>query len=148
MSPRDESHIQNAFTPLQNMSLNHKSNSLIQRQKPTIHLSLNAQHVLVCQIPVSIPLLGTYLYSIGTHHRNLLKSLVAVSRVTYFILWAHIKNHVRDKFIKQLKRGRIWKQWWWMNWEEFPGSRQSMHAWLYSGLLQALKGEYLLALGS
>ena len=30
-------------------------------------------------------LLFTYLYSTGTHHENLLKSLVTVSRVTYFI---------------------------------------------------------------
>jgi len=32
---------------------------------------------------------GTCLYSVGTHHGNLLKSLVTMSRVTYFILWAH-----------------------------------------------------------
>ena len=28
---------------------------------------------------------GIYLYSVGTHHRNLLKSLVAMRKVTYFI---------------------------------------------------------------
>ena len=27
----------------------------------------------------------TYLYSVGTHHRDLFKSLVAISRVAYFI---------------------------------------------------------------
>jgi len=34
--------------------------------------------VMVCQKPISPPLLGTHLYSVGTHHRNLLKWLVTM----------------------------------------------------------------------
>jgi len=38
----------------------------------------------------------TYLYSVDTHHRNLLKSLVTTSRVTYAIPRAHTGNCVNQ----------------------------------------------------
>ena len=62
----------------------------------TIHATYLCKitHVLVHQKHISIPAIGIYLYSTGTHHRNLLKSLVTMSRVTYFILQACTGNCV------------------------------------------------------
>ena len=44
---------------------------------------------------------GIYLYSIDTYHRNLLKSLVAMRRVTYFIL---VGPNSREKIQKNPRR--------------------------------------------
>ena len=42
-------------------------------------------------VPVyNITCFGTYLYSVGTNHRNLLKLLVSMSRLTYFVLQVHV----------------------------------------------------------
>ena len=37
---------------------------------------------------------GIYLYSVDTHHGNLLKSFATMSRVTFFILHGHMRNCV------------------------------------------------------
>lgn len=50
---------------------------------------------------ISIPLVGIYLYSAGTLHGNLLKSLVTMSRMTYFILWVP-QRKLRQQTVKTL----------------------------------------------
>ena len=50
---------------------------------------------------ISIPLVGIYLYSVGTLHGNLLKSLVTMSRMTYFILWGPLRK-LRQQTVKTL----------------------------------------------
>ena len=75
------------YTSSKRKSQNHESVSLLcynNKNQPSIHQSMHNNTF------------GTYLYSVGTHHRNLLKSLVAVSRVTYLILMAHTENFVHQ----------------------------------------------------
>ena len=88
----------------------------------------------------------------STQYGNLLKSLVATNRVTYFILLAHMQNCISQNqcivgraFRKKhgadglqrskLRQGR--NVWQWVK-----------HAWLYSDLLRDLQGEHLSALAS
>ena len=52
------------------------------------------------QKPISIPLLS-YLFIFRRHHRNLLKSLVTMSRMTYFILSANTGNGVNYSTVKR-----------------------------------------------
>ena len=59
------------------------------------------------------PFLDTYLYSIGTHYGNLLKSLVNMSRVACFIPWVLTGNCIS---CHTKCRERIWKnegEWTW-----------------------------------
>ena len=56
--------------------------------QPSNHLSMNNN---IC--------FGTYLYSVRTHHRNLLKSLTTMRMVIYLILQAHTGNCVKPKIL-------------------------------------------------
>ena len=49
-------------------------------------------------------ILGNYLYSVSTHNGNLLKSLVTMSRVTYFILRTHTGYCVSQNTVKKERR--------------------------------------------
>ena len=41
--------------------------------------------------------LGIFLYSVSTHHGHLLKSLVTMSKVTYFVPRAHTETNAVKK---------------------------------------------------
>ena len=62
-------------------------------------------HVSVCQKLISILSLGTCFYSVDTHNRNRLKSLVTMSRVTYFILWAHMGKCISHNTVEKQEEG-------------------------------------------
>ena len=66
---------------------------------------MDNNHVSVCQKPFSILSLGTCLYSVDTHNRNRLKSLVTMSRVTYFILWAHTGKCISHNTVEKREEG-------------------------------------------
>ena len=63
------------------------------------------------------PHFGTYLYSLGTCHENLLKLLVTMHRVTYFIMWPHQKlcepkltiKRLAEDMEKKIKVNRPWQ---------------------------------------
>ena len=91
-------------------------------------------------------------HTVGTHHGNPLNHLtVTISRVAYFIPRAHtgIINTVKNQgevlekkkkikvIVRKRQKLRRRKAWQWVK-----------HAWLYSELLQALKGEHLSAVAS
>ena len=38
--------------------------------------------------------LSIFSYSVGTHNRNQIKSLVTMNKLTYFILWAHTVSNL------------------------------------------------------
>ena len=54
---------------------------------------MSKQYLLTYQYQWTITFC-TYLYSVGTHHRNILKLLVTMSRVTFFIPQAHTGNRI------------------------------------------------------
>ena len=111
-------HTQNSFTPVQNVSLNHKSVWFPVAMLKTNHLS-----IYQCTI--------TYVWVlIGTPHGNLLKSLATISRVR---IW----NKMKVNGLGRQKLG-----------QERNSGQWAKHAWLYPDLLQALKGHHLSALGS
>ena len=75
-------------TSSEDKSLNHSllSNSLLQRWKPSIYLLSSYQQAITC--------VGTYLITRVLNYKNLLKSLVTMSNVAYFIPQAHTGNCV------------------------------------------------------
>ena len=67
------------------------------KKQPSIYQS-TVKHALVHRKPMSSPLLPTYFCSVGIHNRNLLKSLVTMSRVTCFIPWAHTGDGISPNY--------------------------------------------------
>ena len=96
-SPQDESHIQNYITPVQNAThqITSLSNSLLQRQKPAIYLSMQ-----------SSTRFGTYLYSVGTHHGNLLKSIVTEQDDLLYSTGLHERRGFKDKWKWMAREGQ------------------------------------------
>ena len=113
-SPQDESHIQNYIiitdrfyralfsalehiTPVQNAShqITSLSNLLLQRQKPTIYLSMH-----------SSTRFGTYLYSVGTHHGNQLNSLVTEQDDLLYSTGPHERRGFKEKWKWMAREGR------------------------------------------
>ena len=62
-------------------------------------------HVSVCQKPISILSLSTCLHSVDTHNRNRFKSLETMSRVAYFILWAHMGKCISHNTVEKQEEG-------------------------------------------
>ena len=87
-SPQDESHIHISFTPVQNtvtyskFCLTHCCSS---KNSPLICLSVHSNTYFGMPETNTHSIPWCYLYSIGTHHGNLFKLLVIISRVTHFI---------------------------------------------------------------
>ena len=80
--------IQNTITPVQTqVTKSSLSNLLFQNLKITKHPHKNNNNTII-NISIhqcTMSHFATDSYSVGTHHRNLLKSLVFMSRVTFFI---------------------------------------------------------------
>ena len=93
-------------------------------------------------------MLQAYFYSAGTQHRNLhqLPVSVTMSKVTYFILRANIGTHVSHSQHKKNsenvleKNAGKWTGRVEISKEEMPGSRPSMHSYIYRSA-PVLKGQ-------
>ena len=96
-------------------------------------------------VPVyNITCFGIYLYSVGTNHRNLLKLLVTMNRLTYFVPQVYVRKPGLTELMQSKIKERIWKnEGEWTRKVEIRTRKKflavAMHVWLYSDLLQALK---------
>ena len=68
------------------------------KKQPSIY-QCTVKHALVRRKQISILLLPTCFYTVDTHKRKMLKSLVTMSRVTYFILGTR-ENCVSQNTVK------------------------------------------------
>ena len=83
--------------------------------------------------------LCTYLYCVGTHHGNVLKSLSTRNTVTYFIPRAHRSGGGGGgggEFGEDLGKMKVIGPW---GWELRQGRKWAKHTRLYYNLLQDLK---------